>query len=540
MRTNNQKGSTALIIVLVVLVVIAAAFIYVSGFGPLSQNRTTPVISNTAPITIDQLTNATIPDFIGVTPDSSMITFAQGTVQYPASAKLTYEVDLDQASTSYAYGDLNADGVSDMAVVLNMTSGGTGVFSYLTVFTNNNGAPKFVDGQVLGDRIKVNQISINNGIISSDIITQGPGEPMCCGTLRTVVQYKLSAGKLQQVLPGSNNSNNATGNSEPTPHIDSIAPSSAAIGSKINVNGSNLNGFEGDLDVWVENSAGQKAIIHGLKPQSTASDIQFTLATNYCTIDTSYSGAACPEYMAMTRGTYTMYAMPWGTESNKMQFTVTSPQTTTWKTYTNSDLKLSFQYPSYLGTVNVTKTSTPGCPEMKTYQRTGVIDASDFQLNFSNKPIVNSGNSNMEYRIMVVTKPKNSADICGIDIARLEKDINYEYLASSPQAEKYTAFTQPHFDYAYVNSIGTSIGTFADQTYSLFKDKGSMVTLVQPIATFIPVYGSFEENAIQKLDPDGRNASAIATFISQDPYGEPIRSYFTDFRKLVDSITITN
>ena len=103
------------------------------------------------------------------------------------------------ATTSYAIGDLDGDGISEIAATIYADPGGTGDFVYLAVFKKENGVSKYIDSQELGDRIQINKISIQNGIISADIITQGPGEPMCCGTLREVLRYKLSGNSLVEV-----------------------------------------------------------------------------------------------------------------------------------------------------------------------------------------------------------------------------------------------------------------------------------------------------------------------------------------------------
>jgi hypothetical protein len=333
MKTStHQKGSTSLIIIVIVLLVLALGFMYFAGFNPLNQNQTKPVISNAAPITIDQLTNATIPDFIGVTADNSTITFVNGKYAgAPVQDSGTgYEVDLNSVSTSYASGDLNADGSSDLVVTMVMNGGGTGSFTYLVAFANNNGTPKFVDGESLGDRIKVNQISINNGIISADIITQGPGEPMCCGTLREVVKYKLSEGKLVEITPTSDSSGTSQSNGStdtdgnPIPVISSISPLSGIVGTTLTITGNNLNGFEGDrLVTFTNNENGQTGVLDNYDVSATAPHtITIVIPAKICTVSTGLSGKPCPSYIQITPGVYSVSVTPWGTESNKVQFAV--------------------------------------------------------------------------------------------------------------------------------------------------------------------------------------------------------------------------
>lgn len=107
--------------------------------------------------------------------------------------------------------------------------------------------------------------------------------------------------------------------------INSISPTSGPIGTLVTVLGKNLSGFEGDKNLWIENSNGQKGIIvtGGSKLVNTDTSIRFILGKNYCTIDTTYSGLPCPSLINITPGIYIIYASPWGKNSNKVQFTVT-------------------------------------------------------------------------------------------------------------------------------------------------------------------------------------------------------------------------
>jgi len=141
------------------------------------------------------------------------------------------------------------------------------------------------------------------------------------------------------------------------PSITSISPNPAKIGSAITAVGTNLNGFEGDKNLWIENSAGQKGIIYGARDDSTAT-IKFTLAGSYCTADTSYSGLPCPSSINIISGTYNIYAVTPSGTSNKVSFTVSStaaqPSITvispnggeTWQTGSTQMIKWNFQWSS--------------------------------------------------------------------------------------------------------------------------------------------------------------------------------------------------
>ncbi len=99
-------------------------------------------------------------------------------------------------SDKVAYGDLNDDGEDDAATILITDSGGSGTFRHLAVVLNQDGSPKHVASQLLGDRVKVKSLSVGSGAITVEMITHGPNDPICCPTLETTQHYILRGGKL--------------------------------------------------------------------------------------------------------------------------------------------------------------------------------------------------------------------------------------------------------------------------------------------------------------------------------------------------------
>ena len=90
---------------------------------------------------------------------------------------------LSVAFADHAFGDLDGDGNEDAVVVLVANGGGSGHFFYLIPVFNVRGTPKVSNlGVELGDRIKLHDISIRNGIVTVKLTTQGPYDPLCCPT----------------------------------------------------------------------------------------------------------------------------------------------------------------------------------------------------------------------------------------------------------------------------------------------------------------------------------------------------------------------
>ena len=95
---------------------------------------------------------------------------------------------------SYSLGTLNGQPVA--AVVLVAHTGGSGNFSYLAVVEEQDGKAVNIASTLLGDRVNLNQMVIAQDQIKIDLVTQGPNEPMCCGTQRTAVGYALEGDQL--------------------------------------------------------------------------------------------------------------------------------------------------------------------------------------------------------------------------------------------------------------------------------------------------------------------------------------------------------
>lgn len=158
-----------------------------------SKNNTQSKTVSLAPaLSIAQLKNATVPDF---TSDiTKNVTLLNG--HYNVESR---SIVLDTQEHAYASANLIGDEGQDIVAILSYSGGGSGIFDLVTVFENNNGMPKYIDAYEFGDRQVINNVTVKEGVISIDYITQGPGDPMCCGTLHKVSNFKLVDGKLVEL-----------------------------------------------------------------------------------------------------------------------------------------------------------------------------------------------------------------------------------------------------------------------------------------------------------------------------------------------------
>jgi hypothetical protein len=95
-----------------------------------------------------------------------------------------------------ARGDLNGDGVPDAAVVLVYWGGGSGVFNYLAAVVNEQGQPRHVASAELGDRVRIDGISIKDGTVTVNLVVQGANDPMCCPTQAATRSFSLRGQEL--------------------------------------------------------------------------------------------------------------------------------------------------------------------------------------------------------------------------------------------------------------------------------------------------------------------------------------------------------
>jgi hypothetical protein len=90
-----------------------------------------------------------------------------------------------------AIGDLNGDGVGEVAALVSENYGGSGVFVFLAVYANVNGALTFQTSTLVDDRPQLSALSIGKGRISLEAVIHGTDDPMCCPTLKTTRHYRF-------------------------------------------------------------------------------------------------------------------------------------------------------------------------------------------------------------------------------------------------------------------------------------------------------------------------------------------------------------
>lgn len=108
------------------------------------------------------------------------------------------------------------------------------------------------------------------------------------------------------------------------PIITSVTPTKANVGSTLTIKGFNLNGFEGETSLYIENPLGQKIVVSVSSYLPEGSNIlKWTVPGQVCTtLRGVQTGEPCPGFIKILPGTYKLKAVPWSDSSNEIYFEI--------------------------------------------------------------------------------------------------------------------------------------------------------------------------------------------------------------------------
>jgi hypothetical protein len=178
--------------------------LFLIGCTPASPTATSAPPPSATP-TLEVATPTSAPDYV------SQIRNAQYQLGLPNSLRVIQLVDgefktSDPTSADYvsvammdhiSRGDLNGDGVDEIAVAIAENYGGTGNFVFIAVYSIVNGELVFQTSTLVDDRPAINMLAMANGEVFLDAITHGAEDPFCCPTLRNERHYRLIDNQLQ-------------------------------------------------------------------------------------------------------------------------------------------------------------------------------------------------------------------------------------------------------------------------------------------------------------------------------------------------------
>ena len=114
-------------------------------------------------------------------------------VPYLPQRPLTMSANL----AALAHGDLDADSTPDAAVVYIYNTGGTGQYYMLSILQAVAGAPKESACLYLGDRVQLQDLTIDKGRVRLDMVTHRKNDPVCCPEKRETWYFVLRDGHLE-------------------------------------------------------------------------------------------------------------------------------------------------------------------------------------------------------------------------------------------------------------------------------------------------------------------------------------------------------
>ena len=126
----------------------------------------------------------------------SLVDGKNETVAAPGSASKI----ITQVVGAQAFGDINNDGKEDAALFLSQDGSGSGTFYYVAIALQTENGYQGSNAILLGDRIVVQTIAINDHMVNVQYKDRRPDEPMSADPTQIVNHtYQWSDGTLQEV-----------------------------------------------------------------------------------------------------------------------------------------------------------------------------------------------------------------------------------------------------------------------------------------------------------------------------------------------------
>lgn len=130
------------------------------------------------------------------------VTLTNGASSEPAAPGSASTIDTTVWSDNYPTGDLTANGKTDAAVILVQNTGGSGEFFYVAASLTTDVGTLGTNAVLLGDRIAMQNYSINDGIILVNYAVQAEDAAMSDTPSEAMSKwFKVESGILIEVTP---------------------------------------------------------------------------------------------------------------------------------------------------------------------------------------------------------------------------------------------------------------------------------------------------------------------------------------------------
>ncbi|MET0985688.1 MAG: hypothetical protein ABW034_09810 [Steroidobacteraceae bacterium] len=158
-----------------------------NGRAPAPEPQSQAQVAPATTLTREQLGNLSYPSELG---PNERVQLKNGVFEAQESGDPTAHLVV-RLTDHMAEGDLNGDGRSDAAVILESDSGGSGSFMDLAAVLNKPDGPEPVAVTDLGDRTEIRRLTFEDGKVRIELIGHGPDDPVCCPTQVQHREYRL-------------------------------------------------------------------------------------------------------------------------------------------------------------------------------------------------------------------------------------------------------------------------------------------------------------------------------------------------------------
>jgi heat shock protein HslJ len=124
------------------------------------------------------------------------VTLTAGEYRAPAAPGSASEVSA-RLTDKRAFASVSGRRVG--AAVIATSAGGSGSFSELALLSKRPDGWANTDTVLLGDRVKVNSLAIQNGMVVVRLMVHGPKDPMCCPALAVEKRFLIQDNRLVPV-----------------------------------------------------------------------------------------------------------------------------------------------------------------------------------------------------------------------------------------------------------------------------------------------------------------------------------------------------
>ncbi|MET0659612.1 MAG: hypothetical protein ABW110_15810 [Steroidobacteraceae bacterium] len=158
-----------------------------NGRAPAPEPQSQAPVATATTLTREQLGNLSYPSELG---PNGRVQLKNGVFEAQEAGDPTAHLVV-RLTDHMAEGDLDGDGRSDAAVILESDSGGSGSFMDLAAVLNKPNGPESVAVTDLGDRTEIRHMAFADGKVRIELIGHGPDDPVCCPTQVQQREYHL-------------------------------------------------------------------------------------------------------------------------------------------------------------------------------------------------------------------------------------------------------------------------------------------------------------------------------------------------------------